>query len=382
MRGRYRPSPGSVYPTLQMLEDLGYVTSSQQEGKKVYAITDEGRRYLDEEAVGRRRHPLAHRRRLGGRPAARSRRRDARAADARSRPRPAGRHGALPRSRAADAAARDRRDGAPPGGSARRGAVRAADPRRMRRHRRPARRAAHGLISTGRGAADPRRAAAGNAPGRASCARCRGDVRPHGDRRSRSGAERNHHRHRRQSAAARARDRHLGAGPALPARPDRARLLGRADGTRSRHPGAVQRGRRPASGSTCPSSSGGRFHCRTSASSPSRSTRTRSRSASGRRDYSSASRSGVAGSSNGSWSATCGASLSPRSTTCSLRRPRRSGRTWSRAATDAARARLAQPATPAGAGSGNAGITSVAKSVIDSRLSAAVRSPHWNAGAT
>jgi DNA-binding PadR family transcriptional regulator len=49
MRGRYRPSPGSVYPTLQMLEDLGYVTSSQQEGKKVYAITEEGRRYLAEQ---------------------------------------------------------------------------------------------------------------------------------------------------------------------------------------------------------------------------------------------------------------------------------------------------------------------------------------------
>jgi DNA-binding PadR family transcriptional regulator len=49
MRGFYRPSPGSVYPTLQMLEDLGYVTSSQQEGKKVYSITDAGRRYLDEQ---------------------------------------------------------------------------------------------------------------------------------------------------------------------------------------------------------------------------------------------------------------------------------------------------------------------------------------------
>ncbi len=50
MGGRYRPSPGSVYPTLQMLEDLGYVTSSQQEGKKVYSITDDGRRYLTEQA--------------------------------------------------------------------------------------------------------------------------------------------------------------------------------------------------------------------------------------------------------------------------------------------------------------------------------------------
>src|SRR6202165_1306994 len=33
-----------------MLEDLGYVTSSQQEGKKVYSITDDGRRYLTEQA--------------------------------------------------------------------------------------------------------------------------------------------------------------------------------------------------------------------------------------------------------------------------------------------------------------------------------------------
>jgi DNA-binding PadR family transcriptional regulator len=49
MRGYYRPSPGSVYPTLQMLEDLGYVTSTQHEGKKVYSITDEGRRYLTEQ---------------------------------------------------------------------------------------------------------------------------------------------------------------------------------------------------------------------------------------------------------------------------------------------------------------------------------------------
>jgi DNA-binding PadR family transcriptional regulator len=47
--GYDRPSPGSVYPTLQMLEDLGYVTSSQQEGKKVYSITEEGRRYLTEQ---------------------------------------------------------------------------------------------------------------------------------------------------------------------------------------------------------------------------------------------------------------------------------------------------------------------------------------------
>src|SRR5215467_2217152 len=48
-RGFYRPSPGSVYPTLQMLEDLGYVTSEQQEGKKVYRITEAGVQYLQEQ---------------------------------------------------------------------------------------------------------------------------------------------------------------------------------------------------------------------------------------------------------------------------------------------------------------------------------------------
>lgn len=44
--GAYRPSPGSVYPTLQMLEDGGFVTSEQAEGKRVYTITDAGRQLL------------------------------------------------------------------------------------------------------------------------------------------------------------------------------------------------------------------------------------------------------------------------------------------------------------------------------------------------
>lgn len=47
--GFYAPSPGVVYPTLQMLEDIGYVTSSIIEsGKKVYTITGEGRNFLNE----------------------------------------------------------------------------------------------------------------------------------------------------------------------------------------------------------------------------------------------------------------------------------------------------------------------------------------------
>ncbi len=45
----YTPSPGSVYPTLQMLEEMGYVTSGEQEGKKVYTVTDEGLGFLDEQ---------------------------------------------------------------------------------------------------------------------------------------------------------------------------------------------------------------------------------------------------------------------------------------------------------------------------------------------
>jgi DNA-binding PadR family transcriptional regulator len=46
--GCYSASPGSVYPTLQMLEDQGYVVCEEKEGKKVYSITDEGRAFLEQ----------------------------------------------------------------------------------------------------------------------------------------------------------------------------------------------------------------------------------------------------------------------------------------------------------------------------------------------
>ena len=46
--GCYTPSAGTVYPTLQLLEDQGYVRLEEQEGKKVYHITPEGERFLDE----------------------------------------------------------------------------------------------------------------------------------------------------------------------------------------------------------------------------------------------------------------------------------------------------------------------------------------------
>jgi DNA-binding PadR family transcriptional regulator len=44
--GTYSPSPGVIYPTLTMLEELGHATLAENDGKKLYAITAEGREYL------------------------------------------------------------------------------------------------------------------------------------------------------------------------------------------------------------------------------------------------------------------------------------------------------------------------------------------------
>jgi DNA-binding PadR family transcriptional regulator len=49
--GFYTPSAGSVYPTLQMLDDMGYVSSSERDGKKVYTISAEGLKFLQEQQV-------------------------------------------------------------------------------------------------------------------------------------------------------------------------------------------------------------------------------------------------------------------------------------------------------------------------------------------
>jgi DNA-binding PadR family transcriptional regulator len=46
--GAYSPSPGVVYPTLTMLEELGHVTVAEQDGKKLHALTDAGRAFLEE----------------------------------------------------------------------------------------------------------------------------------------------------------------------------------------------------------------------------------------------------------------------------------------------------------------------------------------------
>jgi DNA-binding PadR family transcriptional regulator len=46
--GLWRPSPGSVYPALQQLEDEGLIRSDEAEGRRLYHLTDAGRTYVDE----------------------------------------------------------------------------------------------------------------------------------------------------------------------------------------------------------------------------------------------------------------------------------------------------------------------------------------------
>jgi DNA-binding PadR family transcriptional regulator len=46
-KGGYRPSPGVIYPTLQLLDETGLVRGSEKEGRKVYEITEAGRRELE-----------------------------------------------------------------------------------------------------------------------------------------------------------------------------------------------------------------------------------------------------------------------------------------------------------------------------------------------
>jgi DNA-binding PadR family transcriptional regulator len=52
--GIWRPSPGSVYPALQQLEDEGLVRTEEAESRRTYALTDEGREYVqaNREALG------------------------------------------------------------------------------------------------------------------------------------------------------------------------------------------------------------------------------------------------------------------------------------------------------------------------------------------
>lgn len=47
-----RPSPGSIYPALQMLEDGDYIRGQERDGKRTYEITDKGRQFLSEREGG------------------------------------------------------------------------------------------------------------------------------------------------------------------------------------------------------------------------------------------------------------------------------------------------------------------------------------------
>jgi DNA-binding PadR family transcriptional regulator len=77
--GSYAPSPGVVYPTLTMLQDMGLIQETDSPGsRKIYAATDEGRTHLEENAdeVERLMERLSglgeHRRKAGGGPTGRA----------------------------------------------------------------------------------------------------------------------------------------------------------------------------------------------------------------------------------------------------------------------------------------------------------------------
>jgi DNA-binding PadR family transcriptional regulator len=46
--GAWKPSPGSVYPTVQQLEDEGLVEALDGERRRLLQLTDSGRRYVEE----------------------------------------------------------------------------------------------------------------------------------------------------------------------------------------------------------------------------------------------------------------------------------------------------------------------------------------------
>jgi DNA-binding PadR family transcriptional regulator len=50
--GRWRPSAGSIYPTLQLLEDEGLVSAEEVEGRKVYSLTEAGKKEAPERTEG------------------------------------------------------------------------------------------------------------------------------------------------------------------------------------------------------------------------------------------------------------------------------------------------------------------------------------------
>jgi DNA-binding PadR family transcriptional regulator len=50
--GRWRPSPGAIYPTLNLLEDEGVLTLTASAGRKLATLTEEGRALVERESAG------------------------------------------------------------------------------------------------------------------------------------------------------------------------------------------------------------------------------------------------------------------------------------------------------------------------------------------
>lgn len=55
--GFWRPSAGSIYPTLQLLEEQELVVGKEQDGKKVYELTEKGQKAAGERHFGHRFDP-------------------------------------------------------------------------------------------------------------------------------------------------------------------------------------------------------------------------------------------------------------------------------------------------------------------------------------
>jgi DNA-binding PadR family transcriptional regulator len=49
--GQWRPSAGSIYPALQLLEDQGYIEGEQQEQRRVFHLTEAGQAYINEHRI-------------------------------------------------------------------------------------------------------------------------------------------------------------------------------------------------------------------------------------------------------------------------------------------------------------------------------------------
>jgi DNA-binding PadR family transcriptional regulator len=49
--GQYVPSPGTVYPTMQYLQDEGFVIADQEGDRRVFRMTDAGKAELDAHAA-------------------------------------------------------------------------------------------------------------------------------------------------------------------------------------------------------------------------------------------------------------------------------------------------------------------------------------------